>query len=419
MLCENLAAYVDGESRPLGRLLMRAHLRLCSKCQSDIGAWNELHGAMRAADDAPVPPDLRGRVLREALVAGNEREAATVSHRHLREVLTLKRIVSVTVLLVALIAGVLWRLPRQGDGAALADVEAAMARVKSIHLTGRGLDAKTGQEREFEGWIDGTKYRILDEVEDIIDDGEKRLLIRTDGDRVTAFIDPGGESQEFLALFLRSNVIAEAIEKGKRRLTSQSQIVLPDGRRAEKLVFSVSDSGSSDRVVLIIDAKTDLVEGLETYGADGGLRLSIDWIEYDVVIPDSVFQVEIPGNAVVIDRLSRSAAGQDASWEDLRKAAEELLAAGAVRVLMHPPDSKIGVASERSYHPELRFTPMDRKGLIVLYSPARDVYHVLGKALVEEQDDSRRTVVENGEYTPPGPPLQMPRASDPPTGLTE
>jgi hypothetical protein len=198
-------------------------------------------------------------------------------------------------------------------------------------------------------------------------------------------------------MFRGATVIHREIEAGGARLVRSEPVTLPDGRAA--MVLELSEK--SGRALLTVDAETDLLVSWETY-SDGKLRAKIERIEYNVEIPDSVFQPAIPEGAIVVDATDRQAsAEQRARYAEWLAAAKRL--SGAYTLNQIPPGGHVNLGTP--FHHHLMFETLDTGGLILLYLPDRNVYRVFGRAMVHEDGDDRNAgpVVENAEYVPPTP----------------
>lgn len=65
-LCrENLSAYLDGELPQGERLALETHLAGCADCRAELAGLKKVSGLMKAHAMEPVPPALKGAVLKE------------------------------------------------------------------------------------------------------------------------------------------------------------------------------------------------------------------------------------------------------------------------------------------------------------------------------------------------------------------
>jgi len=366
--------------------------------------WQEkqLADMLRAARAVPRP-EARERALSamtEAVLATGSRPRRAVSRR---------KAFWAAAFAVALMATVLWLLPGRRGDAALAAVAEAMANVESVHFTGSTLDPATGERPSVEGWVKGRKFRMVTEgKEDVVDDGERLVTVSTTDDFIAALISPSGkyvalsEGTTYLDLF-RGGLLNQALEGGME--VTWEAVVLPDGQPARKATL-VSGGRGSVKVVLTV-SDTDLLFGMDEY-VDGKLVDSIDRVEYDVEVPDSVFEIDIPENAVVTDKTAPPSQASAENWKRVQAAVKRLTAKGAVVNWSTPPGAQAagGTSGGGMFHPGLLLHPLDNNGTIIVYTPW-NTYVVFGKVLIEDEKGRLpRRVVENEEFAAPGPPVQ-------------
>lgn len=71
-LCrENLSAYLDGELPRGERLALEAHLAGCADCRAELAGLKKVSGLLKAHAMEPVPPALKGAILKERPRAPN------------------------------------------------------------------------------------------------------------------------------------------------------------------------------------------------------------------------------------------------------------------------------------------------------------------------------------------------------------
>lgn len=319
----------------------------------------------------------------------------------------MKRALPVTVLAVFMIAVGLWFLPGQKADRALADMARAMAGVKSMHVVGWKVNG-SGEKQRIEIWAkaDG-KCRIeYGDTELLVDDGEKLVSQVTYNGETSVTINRAGEfpdlgeGMSYLDLFVGEQMARKITQQGGLGSAGSRSTTLPDGRRA---VVMELRSGPQ-KALITVDAETNLVQELEAYDDDGTLRFKLDKCEYDLSVPDSVFAISIPSNAVVIDQ--RVPVSEDR--EKWREAMEERLYANGAGCACKIHSGESGT----QYHSGLRFRCLGRDGIGVYYFPKRNTYYVLGKALMHDKNSDFRRIVEDGEvraprksdYVPPPPP---------------
>ncbi len=414
MMCEKLTAFLDDELSAIGRLAMSAHLRLCGRCRLDAAEWRHLACQIGELEDESVPPALRERVHADALTAAasarTHRPSLAVERSRRQGMVTMRRMVVAVALAGLLTGAALWLFPGRRGDAAMAAVAEAMANVESVHFTGSTLDYGTGKRRPVEGWVKGRKFRMVTEgTEDVVDDGERLVTVSTTDDFIAALISPSGdyvalsEGATYLDLF-RGGRAFDQLGHGME-VTRWETVVLPDGQTARKATL-VSGGRGSVKVVLTI-SDTDLLFGIDEY-VDGKLVDSIDRVEYGVEVPDSVFETDIPENAVVTDKTAPPSQASAENWKRVQAAAKRLSAKGAVITWYTPPGSQAagGTSGGGMYHPGLLLHPLDNNGTIILYTPW-NTYVVFGSVLVEDTKGRLpRRVVTNEEFAGPGPPVK-------------
>jgi len=404
MKCENLKGYLDGQLGLFDRLLMLAHVRLCAPCRQNRAEWLSLSREIGRLEDEPVPSALKERLITDAVTAAasaRARRTLPASRRpREQEVWKVRKALFAAGLVVILVAVGFWLLPnRQGDFA-LADVARAMSKVKSVHFV--GWSSKSGEHRKFEGWVEGqSRMRVCEEgVEDVADDGEKLTFINYRGGACTATIKPSREfpgleeHMGYLDLLVGPNALASALKLNAADLVGSEPVALPDGRKV--IVFELASGKRKGR--LTVDAETNLVVKWEAFDKNGEVVYAIERFEYNVEIPESVFSITIPSDAIVSDLRSAGTSGSSAGREAL---SQKLRAAGG-RTIGKLDTGQCG----SSAHPGFRFRCLSKNGIEVYYFPDRNVYHVMGKALVYDHDGSSgfRQIVEDGEIHLPGKP---------------
>lgn len=314
---------------------------------------------------------------------------------------------AMAVVFLGVLAGVaLWLLPRRG-GFALADVAEAMARVRSAHFVGwdPGHPSSGGRDRR-EGWVERRRARSVEgDVIDEFFDETRFVEIRRENGAVYATIRPVPaelakllqDEMGYLKAFLWPQAAQEALERRGETVTKWERQRLSDGR-----VVVVVDLTAGDRMTrMTVDEATDLILRIEDYRGDT-LVGAIEKIEYNVEIPEEVFQVAIPKGAIVVDTSSLSPASADqrskyAGWLATAKQIE-----GAVILSQFGPGSESHGSCGTPFHHDLTFGVIDNGGMILVYLPDRNAYRVFGRALVHEGNSQR--VVDNAEFAPATPP---------------
>lgn len=409
--CENLKAYLDGELGLLNRLRMRIHLRSCAGCRADAPEFRRLAADIQQSGDKPVPTSLRDRVMADANGAASARAEAPASaapRSRAKGVFTMKRALFASAFVIVLVAIGAGLFPRGRENAALADVARAMASVKSMHIVGWKLGG-SGEKHRIEIWAkEGNKFRLeYGDIETAVDDGNRLVSLRTDPGYVSAMIRQSKEfpnleeGMSYLQLFMGEQVLERLLRQGGLGIAGSRPATLPDGRKA---VIVELRSGPS-KALLTVGAESNLVLQVAGYDDDGTLFFKLEPCEYDVEIPDSVFDTSIPRNAVVIDQRVPVSEDRKKWREEMKEKLDESADATCTCNV-----SRGG--SGTPYHSGLQFRCLSRDGLAVWYLPKRNTYYVLGKALVYDQNSGFRRVVEDREirapyecdYVPPPPP---------------
>lgn len=351
----------------------------------------------------PAPPGLREKLMADAMTASRLRRARQASPTPERPraqgVFTMRR-VFVGIGLIAVVMGVLlWLIPGRNGSYALADVARAMANVKSVHVVGWKLD-RSGEKKRIEIWAKGgDKFRCEYEGnETVVDDGAKLVSLSTYEGCTSATINrpktfPGLEhGMSYLDLFMGRQVLKQLMENGHLGFAGSRPTTLPDGRAA---VIMELRSGP-EKALVTVDKESNLIRQVEAYDDAGTLRLKLDRCEYDLVLPDSIFRVSIPRNAIVVDQRVPVSESRKKWREEMQKRLEESREASNICKI---PSGGCGSV----YHSELRFECLSGDGIAVFYIPKRNAYYVLGKALMRDRKTGANRVVENREVRAPRP----------------
>jgi outer membrane lipoprotein-sorting protein len=317
-----------------------------------------------------------------------------------------RRAVGAAAFVVALVTSGVWLLPER-QSIALADVARAMASVQSAHLVGWRVDGSTGEQRAFEVWVKGpSKLRWwVEGGQDVADDGERLVLVSSPssaGWPTIAEICPSGELQgigegmTYLDLFQGPLMVQRALEGGGTRVREWTPVTLADGREGVELVLSVPGCPENGVQLMTVDVDTELLVQWEFYNSEGDIWEKVERIDYDMALPDSIFAVEIPEDALVIDQLAPTSPELRAEREAM---AEQLYSdPGAHQACQFGGPGGTGGSG---YHTDLRFTCLDRDGIIVYYLSEDNTYYVIGTALVHMADGSDFwQVVEDAEFVP-------------------
>ncbi|UCC69173.1 MAG: hypothetical protein JSV79_04440 [Armatimonadota bacterium] len=369
----------------------------------------ELADLLKAARALPRAGARQKAVSAMATAAGSRRWSS----------ISWRRPVLAAAFVVLLLASGLWLLPKRHT-VALADVARAMASVQSAHFV-----VWTGQQPVGELWVKGPE-KCLIRAEgglDAADDGQRTIsLERRGGPQLLAVVQPArsmtglgelSEGMTYLDWLSGPGLTHSVLETGGAKMISTEEVALPDGRRAVNVTLAVpTPSGPTpEKMVITVDPDTDLVIAWERFIAweragegHGGLR--VDRIDYDVEVPDSLFSLDIPTDAVVVDLLTPPSDGLTAKGQALAKEAEAM---SADVIFDGGPDHSHGGSCGTSYHTNLRFQFLDRNATSIYYLPDRNTYCVAGRVLALTSDSSGFSqVVEDDEFVPPALPDSTP-----------
>jgi len=308
------------------------------------------------------------------------------------------------VVFVGVLAGVaLWQLAGRRGDAALAAVAQAMSKVKSVHFVGWDPSRGPGDRDRREGWIEPRRARSVEgDVLDEFLDENRMVEIRSDGGLVQVTINPLPldlanllkEKQGFLRAlpFMWPQAAQDELERAGARVTRSERMRLHDGRSA--LVVDLTAGQRMRR--LTVDEATNLVTRMEEYRR-GALVGAIEHIEYNVDIPEKVFEISIPKGATVVDNVSSPPEEPRREGEAPRrfKAAEEY-------PILHSPRGGRGGSCGSPFHIHLRFEVLGDDEVTITYIPRTNAYCVVGKVLALGMGLNR--VVENAEFVAPRPP---------------
>lgn len=389
------------------------HNTLCATCRRSTSEWSRLSRGIERLEDDALPQSLDERLLSDAMTASAAARASSANRSRAAEAFGMKRTWYAAGLAVILMLLGVFLFPRTQGNTALADVMQAMADVKSVHAVGWKLN-RFGERERIEIWAgEGGKYRLeYKDAETVVDDGEKLVSLVTYEGQTSVTISQSGQSPDFAfgawypELFMGERMTSRVMQEGRLGFAGSRSSVLPDGRKAV-----VMELRSGPRKALItVDARSNLVQGLEAYDEAGTLCFKFETCEYDVEIPDSVFTAAIPPDAVVTDyRIPLSSVSEDRrKWRE--QMAEKLDKLPEAICAYKVPGGEGG----SQYHSGLRFRCLSHDGLGVWYLKKRNSYYVVGKALVfDESSDFRRTV-EDAEFRAPRPSDYVPPPPPPP-----
>ena len=401
MNCErfrsNIAAFLAGELDERSSDEHRRHAEECSNCAAELKATALLVGTLRAHPERDVPECAEARVL-EGLERRRGPRQQTTSRASLRlrikEAFTMRRTLfgfGVLVVLAAVGIGV-W--PRQRGNTALAQVARAMENVKSAHIVMFRFDPDTRERHLADIWIKApSKYRMRDRFGEEADDGKRSVRIATCNGVTTATIGPSKGRSDLeqsippLSFFNGEEAVRRFLADGVFGVVDERPTELPDGGKGKTIVL---ESRSGYKVLLTIDDATGRLARLERYQHDS-LDDGIERVDYDMDLPDSMFEPQIPKNALVLDTLTPASPNLKTKRRAIGRRLEAL---GADHTCTMDGSCKFG----SGYHSGIRFITEGKTD--IYYLPQSNTYYVLGKALVT---DSKRPgfklVVEDGEFS--------------------
>jgi hypothetical protein len=358
----------------------------------------ELAKVLKAARALP-----RAGAKQKAMSAMAEAAAAPAS-RH-RTIVPRRKVLLAGAFVIALVAAGFCMFPRR-HSFALADVAEAMANVRNVHFVGWDPSHPSGGRDRIEGWIEPRRARAVEgDVIDEFYDEHRMVEIRWESDHAQVTIDPLPleiakllkEEEGFLRALpvVWPQAVQDALEQRGEMVTSWERQRLPDGRS----VIVVDLTGGETMTRLTVDEATDLVLQVEQYRG-GTLVGAIEEIEYNVDIPEEVFQLSIPEDATVVDNVTSppEESGQEAEAPAQLKAAAEQ----PEQLVFSAPKGSRGGASTSPFHIHLRFEVAGDDEVTVTYLPKANAYRVTGKVRVLGM--GLNTVVENAEFIAPRPP---------------
>lgn len=415
MRCDDLTAYLDGQTGFLKRLAMRAHLIWCAECRRHAVEWQCLSRDITRLEGEPVPPALKEKLMADATAAADARSlmhSSYPSSRRTMEAKDMKKLLAVAGSAALLIAVGAWLLPRNPGNYALADVARAMSNARSVHFVGWFLDQESSERRQLEGWIKGPdKYRMIEEGHrDQAIDGDRMTTVTLSGSEAQALIQSanGVEQEIGIAAFRSNEALDFVVKKTQATVTERTRTSL-NGVPVTVLTLS----GRGGKALIYINEDTDLIARFEQYSGKGELRTSVDTFEYDTDIPAIVFKPVIPSGIPVIDTVAPVS-------EEIRKWRREQrnillgyepVGDGVWRFKgpgLHQIDVFAGHDVEAPHHPGFTLTALktaqpDRNAAEVFYLPDKNVYRVLGAVRIKGPNGFSR-VVEDGDIRLPGKP---------------
>ena len=410
MTCKNVRAMIPtwlaGELDQSRADELQRHTQACPNCAAELRAMTTLAEQLRAHPGRELPEGAEARVLgalQAVRLSDQPRPPSPSLRRRVKGVFTMKRSLMAVGLLAVLVAVGIGLLPGLKSGVALAQVARAMGSVKTAHLVAQVSNKyiNSGAPYPVELWVKlPSQFRFRNRDQEVAEDGQKSVTMWTRSGVTTATIAAprglrGGVSGagDVLALF-----DFRALAKAKNLDVSSGQaVVLSDGRPATR--YQAPDG----RLVITVDNATGRVEALE--GSTSWSHEVVEHIDYDQDIPDSVFELEIPKNAVVMDLLHPPAFSAKVEYARRAKAAE-LEASGAWELGSGLNGPGCGGSP---LHPGMNFQRLDYGWSALFYFPQRNSYYVVGRwVITDEKTEGFSLALQDAEFTAPRPPQPDP-----------
>jgi len=400
MTSEKPKTQKHSRSRLVNRLGALAHAAFCSTCRRSRADWSHLSREFGRLEDEPVRGSLEEKLVADAMKASaaarSQMADAFPKRARAREALRMKRALLAAGFALILVLTGISLFPRLQPSYALAQVARAMAQVRSVHFVGWYTDHDSGQRRKLEGWATGSsklRFSLEGDMEEYLD-GDRLVRVHLSGPEPEAVIQSAKEAEpEFtLNLFQGPTALQALIKRARAEVVSSGARTLPGGRKA--IVYEVRARGI--RWLICADPQTRLLMRFEECSG-GKPRTVIERFDYDLDIPDSVFEPAIPKGMPVVDLLTPPSP-EKKEWRF--KQHQKLYQQGAeVVVSIHSGKD------ESPFHPGYAFKCLSSGGLLVYYVADEDVYWVLGTARVSGPNGFSR-IVEDGTIKLPGQPAR-------------
>lgn len=283
--------------------LDRWHRLWCAECRvaRKVDALI-MTGAAQLRTEPVSPEALAGTLRALDLERGANARPLSIAPRSRR--VGARRLLLGAGLAVAALYAVLAFFPRSEMGA-LAATMAALRQVSSVHST--GVWVSNGQPLRWESWYAPGRYREDLGNKTSIDDSRQRLSYRA-GTSVV-FVDRSllAQGQDQPRLFQPDGFLQQ-IERLRHQpgwfvRVEEGAAQTPEGRRLRFEIFMTMDSrvhpshNQKSKLTLLVDPHTRLPVrwvNEEWRGGKWELGNRVDRIEYDVPIPNRVFQLDLP-----------------------------------------------------------------------------------------------------------------------------
>lgn len=245
------------------------------------GASNELRArvAKLAAEIKPMPPKLkpRFRLSRRARLSWSLATAG---------------------MLVALMA---WFYPHLLSSQAIARVEAAMARVKSVQMTFWEIDANGKRRNKQQMWFQGGKWRIEEDDGDTTIYRNGRLWNYKRKTRIVRVSRADGPFLYTPEGFTLADLLSDFKRQGEQTSVKLLDNTTYQGRAAKRVLLETRSDYETARITLIVDAQTDLplhgdMKVRTRYGQESRKEMLL---VYNQVLSAKLFEPKFPGARVV------------------------------------------------------------------------------------------------------------------------
>jgi hypothetical protein len=295
MKCERLLHLPGG--------MDRWHRLWCRECRAAQAADGVIARGVAQLQAEPVSPEAFAETLSALGLGGVGGGPSLSGDRPDRRAATRRLPLGAGLAAAALFAAATF-FPRSEMGA-LAATMAALRQVSSYHWT--GVWVSNGQPLRHEAWYQGGRYREEMGDKTTVDDGQQRRSHRA-GTRVL-FVDRSALARRPNAASLyEPDGFLKRIQEMQQQpgwfvRVEEGDTQTPEGRRLQFQIFMTMDSrvhpthNQRSRVTLLVDPGTRLpVRWVNDEWRDGKWQVSsrVDRIDYDVAVPDQVFQLKTP-----------------------------------------------------------------------------------------------------------------------------
>ena len=342
---------------PMPADLLR-HIEECPQCAREHAESQAVLSALSPTQEISMSSDLKERIMSRAT------EVDSLQHSRKRVWARPMQFALAAVMVLAVVLGGSWlaghNAGRQGSASAiLSDAAEAAAAVHTVHITARmrtpandnfDLIMADSEFTPVEIWTqsgDVSKWRIEKPARVAAMDGKSTVMVVQPGVGSPMAWDfpPTSGVAGWLAPLLDVNSLLRYERETASRTGSKVSVEKKQGRilltiqAAAKGNFSESDYAKNKSVlesdnirVYAFDAQTRRLEGMEVYidtGAGRTLVFEITGIEYDTPVTASLFEVQVPKDAVWQKSASEIPGTADNSDMTPKQVAEAFFAAMA------------------------------------------------------------------------------------------